>query len=224
MEHRQLGTELGRAAAEVHIDRGNLVPFELVTTMIMARLGQPDAAHGALLDGFPRTRAQALLLDEGVTKKAATVRAALYLDVPLDVLVERLAGRWMCRVCQATYHERFRPGAVSGACKTCAGELYQRTDDRPDVVANRVPVYLRETRPVLAHYAELGVYRAIAGDRAVEAVRADLCRALRGMSLGRSRTTWHLYVPPRRVGPAVDCQAVRRRSPRPQAGVPPPFV
>jgi adenylate kinase len=221
-EHRQRGTELGRAA-QVHMDRGDLVPDELVTTMIMARLEQPDAAHGALLDGFPRTRAQALLLDEGVRKKAATVRAALYLDVPLDVLVERLAGRWMCGVCQATYHERFRPGAVSGACKTCAGELYQRTDDRPDVVANRVAVYLRETRPVLAHYAELGVYRAIAGDRAVEAVRADLCRALRGMSLGRSRATWHLYVPPRRLGPARDGQGVRRRSSRPREGVPRTF-
>jgi adenylate kinase len=175
--HRQRGTELGRAARG-YMDRGDLVPDDLVVTMIAARLDEADARCGALLDGFPRTVSQALLLDDLLRSRAASVQAALYLDVPLDVLVERLAGRWVCRVCQASYHEQFHPARDGRTCTSCRGELHQRTDDRRDVVKNRVAVYLRETQPVLEHYAAQGIYRPVAGVGPIQAVRTDLSRTL----------------------------------------------
>src|SRR5215211_6275542 len=132
-EHRQRGTQLGRAAQD-YMDRGDLVPDALVVDMIVDRMSQPDAVAGALLDGFPRTTAQADALEARLAGRAGAVRAAIYVDVPTEVLVERLAGRWMCRACQATFHELFNPPVRAGVCDACQGELYQRPDDKREVV------------------------------------------------------------------------------------------
>jgi adenylate kinase len=176
-EHRALGSVLG-TAAQAYMDRGDLVPDELVVDMILDRLDQPDAARGALLDGFPRTLAQAEALDARLAPRGGGVRAALYLDVPRDILVDRLAGRWMCRGCQATYHERFQPPAQTGVCDACGGQLHQRTDDTREVVTNRVAVYLRDTLPVVERYEGLARLRRVDGNQPVEAVRRALLAAV----------------------------------------------
>jgi adenylate kinase len=176
-EHRQRGTQLGRTA-QGYMDRGDLVPDSLVVDMICDRLDRPDARRGALLDGFPRTVAQAAALDDSLSERGGQVRVAVYVDVPMDVLVERLAGRWLCRGCQASYHERFHPSRTSGLCDRCEGPLYQRTDDARQVVANRVAVYLRDTLPVVQRYERQGLLRRVDGDQPIGAVREGLAAAL----------------------------------------------
>jgi adenylate kinase len=173
-ENRQQGTPLGKAA-EAYMERGDLVPDELVVDMIVERLDRPDATRGALLDGFPRTLPQAEALE---ARLQGGVRAAVYVDVPTEVLVERLAGRWLCRKCQQSYHTLFNPPAAEGVCDTCKGELYQRTDDRREVVANRVNVYLRDTLPVVERYESQGILRRIDGNQPIETVRSALRDAL----------------------------------------------
>jgi adenylate kinase len=176
-EHRQRATELGRAAQE-YMDRGDLVPDALVVEMIVHRLDQPDAAAGALLDGFPRNTAQADALEARLGARHGAIRVAVYVDVPTDVLVERLAGRWMCRGCQASFHELFNPPTVATECDTCGGELYQRPDDKRDVVANRVAVYLRDTLPVVERYERKGILRRIDGNQTINAVKLALRQAV----------------------------------------------
>src|ERR1700687_809952 len=147
-EHRKRGTNLGCAAQE-YMDRGELVPDTLVVEMILERLDRPDATTGALLDGVPRNVAQADVLDARIAQRGGAIRVAVYVDVPTNVLIERLAGRWMCPGWQASYHELFNSPSVAATCDTCGGELYQRADDKREVVANRVEVYLRDTLPVV---------------------------------------------------------------------------
>jgi adenylate kinase len=176
-EHRQRGTALGRAA-QVFMDRGDLVPDNLVVDMIVERLDQPDATRGALLDGFPRTLSQAKVLEDRLRKGGSQVNRAIYVEVPTEVLVERLSGRWLCRTCQASFHEVFHPPATAGECDTCGGELYQRSDDTREVVANRVTVYLRDTLPVVQRYARQGILLRIDGNQPIEAVTAALRQAI----------------------------------------------
>ena len=202
-EHRRRGTPLG-TAAQAYMDQGELVPDQLVVDMIVERLRRDDARRGALLDGFPRTRRQAEVVDENLAATSSTIGAALYLEVPTEILVQRIAGRWLCPSCQATYpgHSDVPPG--DGRCLGCGDVLYQRPDDRPDVVQKRIEVYLRETRPVIDHYADLGRLVRVDGTRAIEDVRATLCISMGGVVRGRRRTHWHLYVEDRlRAGDVV---------------------
>jgi adenylate kinase len=176
-EHRRRGTPLGRAARQ-YMDRGDLVPDALVVDMIIDRLDQPDATRGALLDGFPRTIAQAEALEDRLADRGGKIRCAIYVEVPTDVLVERLAGRWLCSTCQASYHEIFNPPAIACVCDRCDGELYQRTDDKREVVANRVAVYLRDTLPVVERYDRLGLLQRVDGNQSIEAVKTALIQAI----------------------------------------------
>jgi adenylate kinase len=191
--HCQFGTPLG-IAAQSYMDRGDLVPDQLVVDMVMDRLERPDAQSGALLDGFPRTRAQAQALDSSLAERSSEVRIALYLEVPTDVLVQRLAGRWLCPSCQATYPGGLDAPPNRGRCVGCGDQLYQRPDDRPTVVQNRIEVYLRETRPVIDHYTESGLVTRIDGVGSIEAVRCVLCVSLGGVVHGWRHEHWHLFV------------------------------
>jgi adenylate kinase len=192
-EHRRRGTPLGNAV-QAYMDRGDLVPDQLVVDMVMGRLERADARRGALLDGFPRTRLQAQVVDDDLAARRSIVRVALYLDVATEVLVERIAGRWLCPGCQATYpsHSDTPPG--DGLCVACRDRLYQRPDDRPEVVQKRVEVYVRETLPVIEHYARRGLQVRVDGNRSIEAVRVTLCSSLGGVVRGRRRDHWHLYI------------------------------
>jgi adenylate kinase len=176
-DHRMRGTELGRGA-QVFMDRGDLVPDELVVDMIADRLDQSDAVKGALLDGFPRTLAQAEALEARLAERGGAVRLVVYVDVPTEVLVDRLAGRWICRGCQASFHEVFNPPRVASSCDDCEGELYQRADDKREVVTNRVAVYLRDTLPVIERYAHRGIMWRIDGNQPIVGVEASLRQAI----------------------------------------------
>lgn len=175
--HRQQGTPLG-LAAETYMKRGALVPDDLVITMILERLHQPDASHGVLLDGFPRTVAQAKALDAELAAVGRGLRLALYLEVPFEVLVDRAANRWTCRTCQATYNYRVNPPRRSGVCDLDGGELFQREDDELDVVSERIRVYIQDTVPVVEYYRERGILREIDGTRDIPVVAADVEREI----------------------------------------------
>jgi adenylate kinase len=175
--HRSRETELGRQAKQ-YMDRGALVPDDLVITMIVDRMRQSDAHNGVLLDGFPRTLAQAQALDRELEEEQRTLKVALYLEVPFDSLVERAAGRWTCRTCQATYNYRVKPPRQKGVCDLDAGELYQREDDRHEVVSERIKVYLHDTVPVVDYYRERGILREIDGMRDIESVASAIGQQL----------------------------------------------
>jgi adenylate kinase len=171
--HRARDTELGRLAKD-YMDRGALVPDDLVITMIVERMRQPDANHGVLLDGFPRTLAQAQALDVELHEEGRALTHALYLKVPFDVLVERAAGRWTCRTCQSTYNYQIRPPSKEGVCDLDGGELYQREDDRIEVVSERIKVYIEDTVPVVDYYRERGILGEIDGTRDINTVASDI--------------------------------------------------
>jgi adenylate kinase len=175
--HRSRETDLGRLA-KAYMDRGALVPDELVITMIVDRMRQADANHGVLLDGFPRTFAQAQALDEELEEEGRVLKVALYLEVPFEILVERAAGRWTCRVCQATYNYRVNSPRRKGVCDLDGGELYQREDDRYQVVSERIKVYIKDTVPVVDYYRQRGILREIDGTRDIESVAWAIGRQL----------------------------------------------
>lgn len=173
--HVARGTDLGRQA-KTYMDRGALVPDDLVISMIVDRMRQPDAHRGVLLDGFPRTLAQARALDKELELEGRRLRVALYLQVPFETLIERAAGRWTCRTCQATYNYRVNPPRKAGICDIDGGELYQREDDRLEVVSERIKVYLADTVPVVEYYRERGILRQIDGTRDIESVATEIER------------------------------------------------
>jgi adenylate kinase len=181
-ENRAQGTALGREA-EAFMSRGALVPDRLVLDMLFERVAEPDCARGYLLDGFPRTLPQANAFEERLARKASGTPVevrALNLEVPEAELIERLTGRLTCKQCGAMYHARFSPPKVQGRCDACGGELYQREDDQPAVVAKRLAVYREQTLPLLDFYAQRGVLRSIDGNRSPREVSAALLRAARG--------------------------------------------
>jgi adenylate kinase len=175
--HRDQDTELGREA-RTYMDRGALVPDDVVITMIVDRMHQPDARRGVLLDGFPRTLPQARALDQELAAAGRQLKLALYLEVPFEVLVERAAGRWTCRICQTTYNYRVNPPRKPGICDLDGGELYQREDDRLEVVSERIKVYIQDTVPVVDYYREHGILRQIDGTRDIDTVAADIERQI----------------------------------------------
>jgi adenylate kinase len=155
------GTELGRKAKE-YMDRGELVPDEIIIGVILEKVQAPEAADGFLLDGFPRTIAQAEALDEAFAKLDRSLTAAILLDVPDEEVVRRLSGR---RVSPAgrPYHVEFNPPKVPGKCDVDGSELIQREDDKPEVIRKRLEVYHRQTAPLVEYYEERGLLRRFDG-------------------------------------------------------------
>lgn len=167
-------TELG-LQAKSYIDAGNLVPDEVTNGIVKERLAQPDTAKGFLLDGFPRTLDQAKALDAMLIDLNKKIDAVIEINVAEDVLVDRLAGRYICRSCGATYHKIFNPTKVEGTCDRCGGhEFFQREDDKPETVKNRLTVNVKASAPILDFYKEQGLLHAIDGDREIDAVFADV--------------------------------------------------
>ncbi|MEZ5126272.1 MAG: adenylate kinase [Thermoleophilia bacterium] len=154
------GTEMGLAAKKL-MDAGALVSDDVVVGIVRDRLAEADAAEGFLLDGFPRTLDQAESLDETLAAAGRAVTDVILLDVPEGELVDRLAGRRLCRSCGKPHHVTYSPPAVDGQCDDCAGELYQRDDDNEATVSNRLDVYRRQTEPLVDYYADRGVLRRV---------------------------------------------------------------
>ena len=166
-------TELGRQA-KVYMDRGELVPDDVTIAMVMERLSRPDCAGGAILDGFPRTMAQAEALDHAVAELGHEISVVPYFAVPEEELVERVSGRRLCRVCGESYHVRFNPPQQPGVCDNDGGELYQRDDDKPETVRKRLQVYWEQTSPLIDYYRKKGILAEINGDQPIDAVAAEL--------------------------------------------------
>ncbi|WP_159722176.1 adenylate kinase [Enterococcus sp. CSURQ0835] len=167
-------TELG-LKAKSFMDAGDLVPDEVTNGIVKERLAQPDTDKGFLLDGFPRTLDQAEALSEMLQDLNKKIDAVIEIQVAEDVLVERLAGRFICRNCGATYHKIFNPTKVEGTCDRCGGhEFYQREDDKPETVKNRLAVNVKASQPILAYYKDAGVLYPIDGDRDIDDVFTDV--------------------------------------------------
>ena len=140
------GTDLGKQA-KGFVDSGKLVPDELVTKMVRERVSQPDCKAGFILDGYPRTSAQARALQE-----FAAVDAVLDFKAPFKTIVERISGRRTCRKCGATFHVKYSPPKKEGVCDKCGGELYQRSDEKPGIIAERLRVYEGQNKPLIDYY------------------------------------------------------------------------
>jgi adenylate kinase len=176
-EHLKSQTELGQKA-KAYMDRGELVPDDITIAMVMDRLSRPDCANGALLDGFPRTIAQAEALDQALVAQGHKISLVPNIAVPDEVLVERVSGRRICRVCGESYHVLFNPPKQPGVCDKDGGELYQRDDDQPETVRQRLKVYWEQTSPLIDYYRNKGVLVEINGDQPIDAVQADLRAAV----------------------------------------------
>ncbi len=172
-EARREGTALGQEAGRF-MDAGQYVPDEVVIGIVNERLAQPDAAKGFILDGFPRTQAQAEALEQMGIKLDAVVN----IRVSRESLNERLGGRRSCPSCGATYHMKYSPPAQEGLCDRCGTELIQREDDAPGPIAERLEVYDAKTQPLIDHYRARGVVVDIDGDAAPQAVEAQIMGAL----------------------------------------------
>jgi adenylate kinase len=167
------GTAVGREARR-YMDRGQLVPDEITIRMLLERLDQRDAAKGVILDGFPRTRAQAEALDRELVERAAKVDRALYIDVPADEVVRRMSGRWTCEAAGHVYHETANPPRVPGRCDIDGSRLIQREDDKIDTVRARMAQQLGALRDVVGHYRSSGVLRTVDGRRSIPEVTEAL--------------------------------------------------
>ena len=178
------GSEVGRQVKEIY-DRGELVPDALTLRLVEDRLREitdreklGTGIQGALFDGFPRTLAQAEGLDALLAAQGDRITAVVVLDVPMDVLIERISGRLVCKSCGATYHVTFNPPKVPGVCDACGGELIQRADDTPEAVKKRLDIYFSQTEPLLAYYRERGLLAEVDGDRPIEQVTEEIIAAV----------------------------------------------
>jgi adenylate kinase len=172
------GTPLGREAKRI-MESGALVSDDVMIGLIGERLRQPDAANGFILDGFPRTIAQAEALDRLLKDLGQKLDGVLSFDVSEPELIRRLTGRRLCRQCQTAFHEASAPPARPGICDRCGGELYQREDDSEATVRHRLGVYARQTAPLLDYYRGRGLLTSINGEGSVSTIRDALRRATR---------------------------------------------
>lgn len=171
------GTPLGLKAKE-YMEAGGLVPDDVTIGIVEERLLEADCANGFLLDGFPRTVAQADALGKILTKMNLRLDGVLNLRVDEEKLLARLTGRRVCRKCGATYHNVFNPPAQDGVCSDCGGELYQRADDTLATAQNRLSVYNAQTEPLIQYYRNLGLLKEVDGDQGIELVLQNILVAL----------------------------------------------
>lgn len=175
------GTELGKEAKSF-MDKGELVPDEVTIGIVRERLSKDDCQNGFLLDGFPRTIAQAEALEQLLTDLNATIDYVLHIDVPTEFLVERLTGRRICPTCGATYHVVFNPPKTEGKCDNDGAELIQRDDDKPDTVRKRLDVNVEQSKPLLDFYDDKGYLVTFNGDQDINKVFKDIDEKLGGLA------------------------------------------
>ncbi|USS85787.1 adenylate kinase [Fructilactobacillus myrtifloralis] len=171
-------TPLG-VKAQTYIDRGDLVPDDVTCGIVEERLQQPDTQPGYLLDGFPRTIVQAEQLEKMTTKLAKPLDAVLNIDVDPQTLVERLSGRFICKNCGATYHKLYKKPRVEGTCDVCGGHVfYQRSDDKPETVKNRLDVNLKMNTPLIDFYSKRKLLHTVDGNQAIAEVTKEINQVL----------------------------------------------
>ena len=167
-------TELGQKA-KTYMDKGELVPDELVVDLIMDRFKEADCANGYVLDGFPRTIPQAEALDKALSANGESVDYAVNVEVPDENIINRMSGR---RACVATYHIQFNPTKVEGICDACGEKLILRDDDKPETVKNRLSVYHEQTQPLIEYYSGKGVLKEVDGTQPMDDVFAAIVKIL----------------------------------------------
>ena len=166
-------TDLGKEAKS-YMDRGELVPDEVTVGIVKERISEDDAKKGFLLDGFPRTIEQAEALNSIMSELDREIDAVINIEVPEEELMNRLTGRRICEKCGTTYHLVFNPPKVDGICDIDGGKLYQREDDNPETVSNRLSVNVKQSKPILEYYNEKGVLKNIDGSKDIEEVTNDV--------------------------------------------------
>lgn len=170
-------TELGKLA-QGYMNRGELVPDDVTIAMVKDRLARPDCAAGALLDGFPRTPAQAEALAAMLASLGQKVFSVPYISVPAQELIERLSGRWTCPVDGRVYHEKYNPPKTAGVCDLDGVKLIQRDDDKAETVSNRIRVYMEQTAPLIEYYRKSGLLVEVDGTQSIEEVSQAILAAL----------------------------------------------
>ena len=171
------GSPIGLAARRF-MERGQLVPDDITIRMLQERLVKPDAADGAILDGFPRTGAQAAALDDALGERGDRVDQAIHIEVPVDELIRRMSGRWVCQAAGHVYNEWTNPPLAPGRCDIDDSPLLQRDDDKPDTIKARLDLQLASLREVMDHYARTGLLRSVDGLQSIEDVARDLHRVV----------------------------------------------
>ena len=174
------GTEVGRKAKAV-MDAGGLVSDDIVVAIISERISEPDCADGFILDGFPRTIAQAEALEAMLSERGLTIDRVIEMEVDDEALVERLSGRFSCGACGAAYHDSFNRPKTEGVCDICGGsEFTRREDDAPDTVGARIEAYHKQTAPLLPFYRGRGAFRAVDGMAGIDEVSHQIRTAIDG--------------------------------------------
>lgn len=177
------GTPLGEDARE-YMQRGELVPDEITIGMFMEELAKPPAVRGAILDGFPRTVGQARALDETLADQGERIRSVIYIEVPTEVLVRRVAGRWICPQCGTPYHEDSDPPRTTGVCDRDGTPLRQRDDDRPEVVRARLERQVPPMLEVVDHYERAGIVDRLDGRQPIERITDEILERIGARSAG----------------------------------------
>ncbi|MDD5701505.1 MAG: adenylate kinase [Dehalococcoidales bacterium] len=175
------GTPLG-LQAKTYMEKGQLVPNEITIKMVLERITSPDCQGGIILDGFPRNVEQAEALDNALENQKKAIDYAVYIKVSEDELLKRLTGRWICRGCQAPYHEISSPSKVKGICDKCGGELYQRADDNTETIKKRLEVFFAETAPLIEYYSRAGKLLEVKGEGSMEEISQRIITALQSKS------------------------------------------
>ena len=172
------GSESGKEA-EAFMNKGDLVPDSIVVKLVIERIAKNDAKGGFLLDGFPRNEKQANALDRALRKASKRLDAVLYFRTSPEISIERLSGRRVCKKCGANFHVKNMPPKKSGVCDFCGAALYQRDDDKPETVKNRLVVYETETKSLIEYYKKKGILRDLSGDLNVEVLFEEIKKLLR---------------------------------------------
>jgi len=167
--------------AKSYMDRGELVPDQILIGIIRDRLSSPDCSKGFILDGFPRTETQADALSSILHRLNQKLDGMINLEVPQEEVIARLSGRRVCRSCGANYHTRFNPPKEEGKCDKCGGQLYQRDDDKEEAIQNRLRVYNRQTEPLINYYKKAGLLIPVDGAKEISTVFETLCKIFEGV-------------------------------------------
>lgn len=170
-------TPLGLKAKDF-MNKGLLVPDELVIEIVESRLKEPDALNGFLLDGFPRTVNQAVALDKALSNMDSKLDKVINIEVDKDLLIDRVVGRRICKTCGATYHISFNQPKTEGKCNVCGDELYQRDDDTVETVSKRIEIYQSETKPLIDYYTEKNLLVTVDGQIGIDNVFNEIIKAL----------------------------------------------
>jgi adenylate kinase len=173
-------TKLG-LEAKSYMDAGKLVPDEVTINIVKERLLEDDTKNGFIFDGFPRTIVQAQALDKMLKELNRDIDVVINIDVPFDVLLKRLSGRRICKVCGTSYHLEFNPPQVAGICDKCGGELYTRSDDNEESARVRLETYTNETKPLIEYYLNRGLLNEVNGLQAVDKVFIDINNIIEGI-------------------------------------------